>query len=147
MGLCWNRDYVAEIVTRGKWIAVHSSLSVLINSSDKLFIGFLFPGHTLGVYSIAAQLVEAVVTLTNRVLGHLGLPMFREVVHQGAEIVRRSYYQFRTPFEILAFFSAGYLLLAGDALISLLYDLRYADAGWMLSPRIVDFVPTFRRHS
>jgi O-antigen/teichoic acid export membrane protein len=133
MRLGWHGEYAREIIDRGKWIALHSSTTILITSGDKLFIGALFPGYTLGIYSLASQLFEALLNIVTRIHGSLSLSMFREVVSLDADAFKRNYYQYRLFIELFSFVVAGYLFVGGESLIQLLYDSRYEEAGWMLS--------------
>jgi O-antigen/teichoic acid export membrane protein len=46
--------------------------------------------------------------------------------------LRTAYYRFHLLIAAPAYFCAGFLMVSGAPLICLLYDHRYADAGWML---------------
>jgi O-antigen/teichoic acid export membrane protein len=54
-----------------------------------------------------------------------------EVARKGGDL-RAAYYRLHTPVAAIAYFSAGFLMTSGQALVTVLYDHRYADAGWML---------------
>ena len=63
----------------------------------------------------------------------MGLQIFREIgTHTDRAETRRRYYRFRMPIDVLLALAAGTLLTLGPALIDLMYDPRYSNAGTIL---------------
>src|SRR5262249_162998 len=92
-----NRQYVRELLTRGKWISMNSTLGLMVTLADKLVIGGLYSSHVLGVYSLAYQLFEACLTLVRRVHLELGLALFGELLKRGPANFVNKFYQYRFP--------------------------------------------------
>ena len=46
--------------------------------------------------------------------------------------LKAAYYRFHAVIASVAYFCAGFLMVSGPTLVDVLYDSRYAQAGWML---------------
>ena len=127
----WNRLAFLEIMHFGKWIFTSSILSFLVTNSDRLLLGVFVGSATLGICVIAFLIVGAVDQLVGRIVAGVTLPALSEVVRRTGDL-RAAYYRFHLLIAAPAYFGAGFLMVSGAPLIGLLYDHRYADAGWML---------------
>jgi O-antigen/teichoic acid export membrane protein len=129
--LAWHRDSARDLFHFGKWIFVSTVLAFLVGQSDRLIFGKLTSVATLGVYSIASMFAMLPSGVVHRVGIAVVFPAFSRKTESmtGFESAfRRS----RRP--LLAF---GGLIVAclgasGPPLIEVLYDPRYAEAGWIL---------------
>lgn len=128
-----DKSALSEIFNFGKWVFLSSIVGFLINNGDRLILGGLVTSKELGIYSIAAFIVGAVSTIISRMLGNVAYPALSEKVRQAPHDLNRVYYRFRIPFDIGTMFLAGFFLIAGQVIIDSLYDVRYQQAGWMLS--------------
>ena len=128
-----DKAYFSEIFHFGKWIFLSSIIGFLAMNGDKLLLGGLISTKDLGVYNIAAFMVGAVATIVSRLLGGVAYPALSETVRDRPYDLQRIYYRFRLPFDAGIMFLAGFLFTSGEAIIHLLYDSRYQDAGWMLN--------------
>jgi O-antigen/teichoic acid export membrane protein len=128
----WNRSAVHEVVHFGKWIFVATILGFLVNSGDRLLLGVLVNSTVLGFYSIASLIASSLEGMLSKIMGDVSFPAFSEVVRERRSDLQRTYYQFLGPIGAVAYFSAGFLMMFGQTLISLLYDRRYDQVGWML---------------
>jgi O-antigen/teichoic acid export membrane protein len=130
---CWDGESAREIIGFGKWIFVSSIIGFLAAHGEKLILGGTLGVVTFGVFSIASNLFSAVVSLVSALNGRIifsGLSMVvRE--HDHAAMVR-VYTRMQQLADLILGAASGVLLLAGHCVVSLLYDARYADAGWML---------------
>ncbi|HET9378313.1 MAG TPA: oligosaccharide flippase family protein [Chthoniobacterales bacterium] len=128
----WNRDHFREIIHFGKWITVSSLASFFASQCDFVILGMLLSGSSLGVYSIAKTLVSAVHGFVERINSGLALSVLGEVLRENPAELRKKYYRFRFPIDVLSAFSSGVLFATGQQIVSTLYDPRYAQAGPML---------------
>ncbi len=128
----WNSSAAREIVRVGKWIFVASILGFLVNSGDQLLLAGLVDSTTLGLYVVASLYVGSIDGVISKLMGDVSFPAFSEVVRERRGDLRRSYYQFHRIIAIIAYGSSGFLMAFGHSLIGLLYDPRYAAAGYML---------------
>jgi O-antigen/teichoic acid export membrane protein len=127
----WDRGAFHEIFHFGKWIFASSILGFLVSSGDRLMLGWLVDGSVLGVYAIAFLMFSAVEQVVTRINSGVAFPALSEVARSGRDL-KTAYYRFHAIVASVAYFVAGALMTSGEALVSALYDPRYADAGWML---------------
>jgi O-antigen/teichoic acid export membrane protein len=130
----WQWDWAAarEIFSFGKWIFLSSILGFLVGSGDRILLGGLIGADALGVYSIAFGLFSVIDQIVGRVVSSVAFPALSEIARNRRHNLRAGYYKFHAPIAAVAYFWAGVLMTSGNALIGLLYDHRYANAGWIL---------------
>jgi O-antigen/teichoic acid export membrane protein len=130
--LHWDASAFVEIFHFGKWIFVSSVLTFLVNNGDRLLLGSFVDATLLGVYVIAFTIVSSIQAVLGRIIGGVLFPALSEIVRERPGTLRKTYYRVHTTIAAFAYFCSGTLMIAGQALIGLLYDPRYIQAGWML---------------
>jgi O-antigen/teichoic acid export membrane protein len=138
--LRWDRTCLAELLHFGKWIFASSALYVLAVCGDRLLLGAFVDAPTLGMYAIALLLVGAVEGGVSRLFQAVSLPALSEIARSDPGRLRETYYRLRVPVDLLLLFLAGMLFAAGQRVIDLLYDPRYAAAGGMLEVLALSFL-------
>ena len=128
----WESAAAREILALGRWIFAASVLGFLVNSADRLILGALVDSAVLGVYAIAFLLYSAVEQVLVRIVGEVSYPALSEVARERPADLRASYYGFHLAVGLPACIAAGVLMMSGERLVAVLYDARYAQAGWML---------------
>src|SRR5882672_6188997 len=128
----WERAAAREILALGRWIFAGSVLGFLVNSADRLILGALLDSTVLGVYAIAFLLFNAVEQVLVKLVGDVSYPALSEVARERPADLRASYYGFHLAVGLPACIAAGVLMMSGERLVAVLYDARYAQAGWML---------------
>ena len=128
----WEGAAAREILAVGRWIFAASALGFLVNSADRLILGALVDSAVLGVYAIAFLLFGAVEQVLVKIVGDVSFPALSEVARERPAALRSAYYRFHLAVGLPACFAAGLLVAAAEPLVALLYDPRYAGAGWML---------------
>jgi O-antigen/teichoic acid export membrane protein len=111
---------------------ISSIIGAVILNYDKLFLGGVITATDLGVYAVAYNVFLAAEQLLMRMVSGVAYPALSEVVRDRPHDLRSAYYRLHNIVALLAYFFAGSLMISGHSLISLLYDKRYIDAGWML---------------
>ena len=129
----WDRAAFADVRRIAGWALISSPLTFLLASGDRLLLGGYLGTESMGLYSIATLLVAALQGVIGRLLGAAVQPALCEVVRERPAALRATLYRIRAPLDIAALSIAGMLFMLGDKVIGLLYDHRYAGAGWMLS--------------
>jgi O-antigen/teichoic acid export membrane protein len=129
----WDRAAFAEVKRIAGWVLLSSPLTFLVASGDRLLLGGYLDTESMGLYSIATLLVAALQGAIGRLLGAAVQPALCEVVRERPGALKATLYRIRAPLDIAALSIAGALFMLGDAVVGLLYDHRYAGAGWMLS--------------
>lgn len=138
----WDRETFAEVFRFGRWILVSSPLSFLMSSGDRILLASFLDAKTMGLYWVAFTLASIVQVAVSRVVGHAMLPALSEVARERPTELRTMMYRMRRPLDLACFGGAGLLYALGPAIIHLLYDKRYSEAGWMLSALAVTLLAT-----
>jgi len=116
----------------GRWILGSSAVFYLAGFADRLLLLPYLGAERLGIYSIAALLSEAAFTVIGKVIHGVVFPVFSRVGEQGRDELRTFYYRARLRLDALAMTAVGLLATLGPFFVELLWDDRYAEAGWML---------------
>lgn len=128
----WDRAAFREIFHFGKWIFLSSILAYFGSASDMMILGGLVSAQVLGVYSIAILMLNAIEQVVMKLAGNVAFPALSEVARERRAGLGATLYKFHLPMAAFSYASAGMLACAAPAIVGLLYDDRYADAGWML---------------
>jgi len=130
---CWNRAHAAEIIGFGKWIFVSSIIGFLASHGEKLILGGSLGSASFGIFSIASTLLAAVMGLYGSLNGHVIYSSLSLALRAGQrEELARVYTRVQQLADLLLGTLSGILLTSGQWAVWLLYDPRYANAGWML---------------
>lgn len=131
--LAWDPSAVRGIFSFGGWMMLSSAITFLLGEGSRLLSATLLDIRLIGLMGLAAALSlmawNAIQQLSSRVL----FPAYAEVVRSGdrerlSRVVEKSRFT-----QILPAWTISVLLcFGGGALIDLLYDPRYSDAGLVL---------------
>ena len=138
--LVWDKAIVKEVFHFSKWIVIASALTYLFSQSDKLFFAGKITAAQLGVYSIAFMLVGTLTSITQMLAERIVFPVFAGLVHGDRKLLKNKYYKVRLYLDSPIFLAAGLLVALGPTIVSILYDSRYSDAGWMFQILIVSVI-------
>ncbi len=138
----WDRKAFREVFDFGKWVTLSSSFSFLLTSGDTLLLGALLDTKVMGAYSVAVMLMSPLQGIVTRLIGFAVLPALGEVYRERPERLRETIYRIRQPIDIACLVSAGALIVLAEPIVQLLYDVRYAAAGWMLSTLSLTLIAT-----
>ena len=138
----WEGAAFREIITFGKWAMVSSVFTFVLGSGDRILLGAYLDAKDMGAYSIALLLITALQDVVLRITGVAALPAFSEVVRGRPEDLKKVVYRLRRVLDIACFVPAGMLLMLGSQIIAVLYDARYATAGWMLTMLALTLIST-----
>lgn len=128
----WDNTAFRELLRFGGWIFLASVLGFFISNADRLEIAALTTPTVFGVYVIAFLTFSTFEQLLIKITGDISFPALSEIARERRSELRARYYQFRQVLSIFANISGGVLFVSGSTLIKIIYDQRYADAGWML---------------
>lgn len=121
-----------DIFHFGKWIFGSSALSFVSRQIDRLVIGGLVGAATLGIYSIATFIGEAVGTAVGRVTSGILYPVLSRVAREQPASIVDAFYAARIRTDLLGLLPLGGLTVLAPYVVQILYDDRYYSAGWML---------------
>jgi O-antigen/teichoic acid export membrane protein len=131
--LCWDRKFLREIFSFGRWIFLGSILGFLVLSGDRLLLSILIDSRSLGIYMIAFLLANAVQNLFQIFGFNIVFPAFSEVMRDRPQNFGAVVDKFQRLSDLMLLTTCGFLMVAAPAVVALLYDPRYHDAGIMLS--------------
>ena len=123
---------ISELIGKGKWIVASSILGLIAVSGDKLLLGGLVDGTTLGLYSIALGLASIASSTIASVLGRVIFPVFSEVVRDNVEALNQTYRKLQQLVDVFVGILAGFVFVAADFIVAILYDARYQGVGHIL---------------
>ena len=109
----------------------HQSLVFLLAVGIVCCWGSSVDTATLGVYVIAFLLFSSVEQVLATIIQSVAFPALSEIARKGASM-KAGYYRLHAVIAAVAYFSGGFLIMSGQALVEILYDKRYMQAGWML---------------
>ena len=128
----WDKESASSMFEMGKWIAGSSMLTFASQQGDRLLLGHFLGAATLGVYSIAVFLSAALGEAISRVTSGVFFPAYSRVNSEGPERLSEVFYKTRLATDALILPALAGRAVLGPWVVQLLYDPRYADAGWML---------------
>ena len=129
---CWDRESLGAIVGFGKWIFLSSIIGFTAANGEKLILGGMLTANDFGVFSIASLLLAAIVGLVGNLNAHLVFPSLSESLRHSDEKARTVYSRVQQVADVVLGCAAGITLVLGAVVVQILYDSRYADAGWIL---------------
>lgn len=133
-GICFQKEYFTEIVSFGKWIVVSSITGFIVNSGDKILLGFWVSASQLGFYSIAQILSHFVKQMVQKLMSSLYFPVLSAEVKsdRGVEKIKQKYYSIRFRIDLITCLSVGFVFSTSETIVNLLYDDRYVEVATIL---------------
>jgi len=130
--LVFDRAAVHELIRFGRWIFVSTAMSFLMKQGDRLIFGKFIPLEMLGIYSIAVFWSRAALDALSKVNGQVLYPVYSQFANDDISSLRKKLFRVRSNLLMLFLPILCMIVIFGHMLIGLLYDDRYAEAGWML---------------
>ena len=127
----WDKRHARELIHFGKWIFISTVLTFLAQQSDKLIFGKMVTLETLGVYWVAFNLASLPIAGIYRIGDQVAFPAYSEKAREGAGM-EETFWRIRNPLLVMGGAVLGVYLVAGRDIISVLYDPRYLEGGWMV---------------
>jgi O-antigen/teichoic acid export membrane protein len=125
----WEKAAAAELIRFGKWIFLSTVAGFLYYQGDKLILGRFLTLDLLGIYNIGYFLASFPLLLGAALTRKIMIPLYRE---RPPAASRENFAKLRRLRLVISFGLVSLLILlalGGDALIALLYDDRYRQAG------------------
>lgn len=128
----WDRTARDAIVDFGKWIFGSSALSFVSRQGDRLLLGHYLGMASLGIYTMAVFLSEALGTAVTRIAHGVLFPIFSEIKRESPERLSELYYAARLRLDLFGLLPIGATMMLAQTIVDIIYDPRYGEAGWML---------------
>jgi O-antigen/teichoic acid export membrane protein len=102
-------------------------------NSDKFVLAGLIDKRMYGIYSIALVMANVLQGLAQKMCMTIAYPALAEVHRERPRDLARTLSKFQWAYDGIITLLAGVLITGAPAVIGVLYDARYHEAGWMLS--------------
>jgi len=129
--LHWDRGAFGHLVHFGRWIFLSTLLTFLVGQSDRLIFGKLIPIAMLGVFGVGSMIATLPSDALSRMASSVMFPVFSRVRNSGQELAS-VFPRVRRPLLVVAAWMIAGLGGGGTAAVRLLYDQRWAEAGWIV---------------
>lgn len=135
--LMLDRASVREIWRFGRWFIILSLAMYASTNLDKLYLGRVAPLALVGIYGIARTIADLPAFLIRRMSYQVIFPTVAAAWGKGdgASIAEMRATRFKII--VLAALVIGFGIATADIAVGIVYDPRYAAAGWMLSLLLV----------
>jgi O-antigen/teichoic acid export membrane protein len=128
----WHAPSWQEMYRYGRWIQASSAMSFTSTQADRLLLAHYIGMSSLGVYNFASMLAEAISSAVIRITHGVLFPLFSQISRdEPAELTRR-YYKIRLRTDALTLLPLGCIAASSQLIVDIMFDDRYAAAGWML---------------
>ncbi len=128
----WDRAAAWSVFRFGRWIFLSTVFGFVAMRGDAFIFGLFETKTFLGIYAVAMFLnqgmVQALHTISSRVL----FPVYSRLAESGPERLRHQMFRMRAVLMIVSVPSICFVVVFGGTIVSVLYDDRYLDAGWIL---------------
>ena len=128
----WDREIMRSVVNFGRWILLSTAAQFLITHGDRMLLGIVLISSDLGIYSIAIVIADAVLDFVRSLSSRLLQVVYARLHDRGGNRLRQRMGQIRWGVLALAMPCMAIFAVFGSHFVALLYDQRYAEAGWML---------------
>jgi len=140
----WDSEARKELFRFGRWTFLSSLLSALAVNGDRMLLSAWLSAPVMGYFSIASNLSSVAEAMVARIFGTVSLPALSEALRDNPRRFAEAYFRMRWVTDSALLFVAGGLFAAAPLIIHILYDPRYASAGWIL--RFLSFSMLFSRY-
>lgn len=128
----WDKEAAVEIVRFGKWIFLSTALTYLAIRFDVIALGRLEALNVLGVYNIGQNLANLPILLTGQAVAWVLLPALSESFREDKEAFGTNVRAARQLINTAGVLMIGATAIGAPGFFYVLYDDRYADAGWIV---------------
>lgn len=128
----FRRDVVRELIRFGKWIFLATILGYIANRGGHLVLGKFMALGVFGVYSIAALLAEIPEQLIKELARKILFPLYSRTAEYSMDQLRQHTIRIRRTLLLVFLPPTWLLVIFGPEIITILFDDRYLEAGWML---------------
>jgi O-antigen/teichoic acid export membrane protein len=125
-------DYLKEIFSFSKWILLSSLALYAAIYIDRLYLGKVAGLSVLGVYGLARAISDLPQAVAGRIAFQIVFPFVAERKGEMDAAAHAELAHPRRLFLLLVAAGIASVMALSDIAVGILYDHRYADAGWML---------------
>lgn len=128
----WHKPSWIEIYEYGRWVQASSAMSFVSSQADRFLLAHYIGMASLGIYNFATIMAEAISAGVIRITHGVLFPLFSQINRDQPDRLNESFYKIRFKVDLLTLSTLGLIAAFSQQLVDLLFDSRYAAAGWML---------------
>lgn len=128
----WEREAARDLIHFGVWLFLSTACGFLVAQGDKAILGKYLTLEHLGLYNIGFFLASFPLLLGQTVTGRILIPLYRERPPGASARNFRAIRRMRFVMTACIMALAAVMAFAGESIVALLYDDRYAAAGAIL---------------
>ena len=128
----WEPEAARDLIHFGIWLFLSTACGFLVAQGDKAILGKYLTLEQLGLYNIGFFLAAFPLMLGQNVTGRILIPLYRESPPGASAENFAKIRKMRFALTGSIFLMLAIMAFAGEALIDLMYDSRYAAAGAIL---------------
>lgn len=128
----WEREAARSIFRFGRWIFLSSVLGFFVSRGDRLVLATQFNEARMGVYSMAVLLASVLLDVLQTISDRVLFPVYVRWKDRPTSELRARTVRIRLAILGTLMPAAALLAVFAPTLIQIIYDDRYAEAGWML---------------
>jgi O-antigen/teichoic acid export membrane protein len=132
MKLQWEKETIRGLRAFGRWIFASSLLSYFVGQGDRVLLGSLLSMDQLGRYSLASNLGGLIPSFVSPLYGSILLPLFAQHSEGTTPELLKKLTRSRSVILLMLLPPLCVMAAFGDVIVSLLWDARYHEAGWMV---------------
>jgi O-antigen/teichoic acid export membrane protein len=127
----WNGEMARELFRFGRWIFFSTAFTFLASQADRLIFGAMIPLAVLGVYHIAVTLATLPVVALEQLGNKVIFPFLSRQQRNGDDLPNQ-FRRIRWPLLVAGGWILSGFVAGGTTIVDVLYDERYAAAGWIV---------------
>lgn len=127
----WDPEAARALVRFGRWIFFSTLLTYCVTQADRLVFGKLVPLDVMGDYSIAVQIAMLPAMGIGALSLSVAFPHYSRLFNARQDL-NETFHKTRARCLWLSGWMCSGLVAGGQAAVSLLYDERYHQAGWIV---------------
>ncbi|MBD2329066.1 oligosaccharide flippase family protein [Alkalinema sp. FACHB-956] len=128
----WNRFYLKELLSFGKWILLSTILTFGAGQIDRFLLGKLLSWQVLGIYGVALSISDIPRNVVTNLSDKVIFPAVAQLLSLPRTELRTKLLKNRRGFLLTIAVGFSAFVCLGDLPILILYDQRYAEGAWML---------------
>ena len=128
----WRPEVMRSVVRYGRWVLMSTGARYFMAQGDRMLLGLFLLQSDLGIYAIAVLLADAGVDFVRGMSNSLLQSVYARLGDTSLERLRKQMGRIRTLILAVALPAMATIAILAVPIVNLLYDPRYADAGWML---------------
>ena len=137
----FEREAAKQILTFSKWIFLSTAAAFVISQGDRVILGLYVSLETLGVYNIGYFIASAPLLLSSALQVAVMTPLYRLKPPSAGDSNRLELFRARRIIALSMILAVIFLGFSGPWIVAILYDVRYAAAGLMITMLSLALVP------